>query len=87
MRIGKVIIDTDNMTYDEVDTILQELRKIRNRKSEARDCKFRMRNMVEESLNHGFRYINRYTGEIFNEDEWFVYDEKQNCTHGEEVEK
>ena len=42
--------------------------------------------MVEVSLDQGFRYINRYTGELFNADEWFVYDEKQNCTHGEEVE-
>jgi len=85
MRIGRVIIDTDNMTYEEVNQLVQELREIRKRKSEARDCKIRMQNMVEESLDHGFRYINRYTGELFNADEWFVYDEKQNCTHGEEV--
>ena len=87
MRIGKVIIDTDNMTYEEVDVILQELREIRKRKGEAKECKTRMRNMVEASLDQGFRYINRYTGELFNADEWFVYDERQNCTHGEEVDR
>ena len=87
MRIGKVIIDTDNMTYEEVDIILQELREIRKRKGEAKTCKTRMRNMVEEAFDCGFRYINRYTGEIFNANDWWVYDEVQECTHGEEVEK
>ena len=87
MRIGKVIIDTDNMTYEEVDQLVQELRVIRKRKGEARDCKWRLKNAVEESKDHGFRYINQYTGEIFNENDWWVYDEIQNCTHGEEVGK
>ena len=32
MRIGKVILDTDNMTYEEVDQLVQELREIRKRK-------------------------------------------------------
>ena len=86
MRIGKVILDTDNMTYEEVDQLVQELREIRKRKCEAKNCKFRMKNMVEEAQEQGFRYINRYTGELFSADEWFVYDEKQNCTHGEEIE-
>jgi len=87
MRIGNVILDTDNMSYEDVDQLVQELREIRKRKGEARDCKFRMKNAVEESQEHGFRYINRYTGEIFDEKDWFVYDEVQKCTHGEEIEK
>ena len=87
MRIGNVILDTDNMTYSEVDQLVQELRAIRKRKSEARDCKVRMNNAVVESQEHGFRYINRYTGEIFNADDWWVYDEEQNRMHGDEVEK
>ena len=85
MRIGKVILDTDNMTYEEVDQLVQELREIRKRKGEARECKTRMKNMVEVSFDNGFRYVNRYTGELFNADEWFVYDEVNNCTHGEEI--
>lgn len=85
MRIGKVILDTDNMTYEEVDQLVQELREIRKRKGEARECKTRMKNMVEVSFDHGFRYVNRYTGELFNADEWFVYDEVNHCTHGEEI--
>lgn len=87
MRIGNVILDTDNMTYEEVDILVKELRDIRKRKGEARDCKWRMKNAVEKSQEEGFRYINRYTGEIFNPNDWWVYDEEQKCTHSEEVEK
>lgn len=85
MRIGNVIIDTENMTYDEINVLVNELREIRKRKGQARDCKTRLHNAVVASFDDGFRYINRYTGEIFNEDEWFVYDEFKKCTHGEEV--
>ena len=87
MRIGNVIIDTDNMSYDEVDILVKELRDIRKRKGEARDCKIRLNNAVMESREHGFRSVNRYTGEIFNAKDWWVYDEVQECTHGDEVEK
>ena len=49
MRIGNVILDTDNMTYEEVDILVKELRDIRKRKGEARDCKLRLNNAVIES--------------------------------------
>ena len=53
MRIGNVILDTDNMTYEEVDILVKELRDIRKRKGEARDCKLRLNNAVIESREHG----------------------------------
>lgn len=87
MRIGNVIIDTDNMSYDEVDVLVKELRDIRKRKGEARDCRTRMNNAVAKSQEQGFRYINRYTGEIFDANDWWIYDEEQNCTHGDEIGK
>jgi len=86
MRIGNVILDTDNMSYDEINVLICELREIRKRKGEAHDCKLRIRNAVEESKEHGFRYVNRYTGEFFDATDWWVYDDENNCTHGEEVE-
>ena len=72
MRIGNVILDTDNMTYSEVDQLVKELREIRKRKGEARECKIRLNAAVVESRDNGFRYINRYTGEIFNANDWQV---------------
>lgn len=87
MRIGNVILDTDNMTLSEINQLVNELREIRKRKEQAHDCKLRMKNAVEESKDRGFRYINRYTGAIFNADDWCVYDEAQDCTHSEEVDK
>lgn len=87
MRIGKVIIDTDNMTLTEINQLMSELREIRKRKDQAHDCRLRMKNAVEESQERGFRYVNRYTGELFNADDWWVYDEEQNLTHSEEVDK
>ena len=85
MRIGNVIIDTDNMTYDEVQAIMTELRGIRDRKGKARDCKIRLQNAIEVSKENGFTYCNQYTGEILKADDWDVYDEMHECIHGVEV--
>lgn len=87
MRIGNVILDTENMSLTEINKLMRELRGVRDRKDKARDCKLRMRNAVEDSKANSFRYINRYTGEIFNPDDWWVYDEIQGYTHGEEVDE
>lgn len=87
MRIGKVILDTDNMTLSEINQIMSELREIRKRKEQAHECRVRMANAVEESKERGFRYVNRYTGEFFDATDWWVYDEAQDCTHSEEVDE
>lgn len=87
MRIGNVILDTDNMSYNEVDALVKELREIRKRKGQAKDCRNYLRGIDADAKDNGFRYVNRYTGEIFNANDWWVYDEVQNCTHGEEVDR
>ena len=35
MRIGRTIIDTDNMSVEDMDVIINELRAIRSRKRKA----------------------------------------------------
>ena len=85
MRIGPIILDTENMTYSEVGHLVSEFRKIRERKAKARDSRVMLRHAVAQSKEHNLVYVNRYTGEIFNPEDWFVYDEFDKCTHGDEV--
>ena len=42
MRIGRVMIDTDNMDIEEIDTLIKEFKKIRARKVKERLCRKRL---------------------------------------------
>ena len=48
MRIGRMIIDTDNMSIEEMDVLIREMRRIRARKLKAEELKNRMLELAGE---------------------------------------
>ena len=87
MPITQITLDINSMTISEVNQAIHALRKIRTRKEQAHTCKVRLTNVAEAIKEYGFRYVNRYSGQVFDANDWFVYDEEQHCTHGEEVDQ
>lgn len=85
MRIGSVIIDTDNMRVEDVDVLIKELKQIRERKGEARGYKHRLGAMLENMQDDNFVFCNKHTGEVLNVNDWVVYDQIGECTHGTEI--
>ena len=85
MRIGSVIIDTDNMRIEDVDVLIKELKQIRERKGEARGYKHRLGAMLESMQDDNFTFCNKHTGEVLNVNDWVVYDQIGKCTHGTEI--
>lgn len=67
--------DTDEMTYDEVNELVQELRKVRTRKEILRDCIEGFRANVDGMRNRGMALVNKYTGEVLVHSDWELYDE------------
>ena len=85
MRIGSVIIDTDNMRVEEVDVLIKELKQIRERKGTARGYKHRLGAMLESMSDDDFVFCNRHTGEVLIANDWVVFDQINQCTHGTEI--
>ena len=85
MRIGSVIIDTDNMRVEDVDVLIKELKQIRERKGTARGYKHRLGAMLESMSDDGFVFCNRHTGEVLTVNDWVVFDQINQCTHGTEI--
>lgn len=81
MIIGNVILDTDGMTYGEVDDLIQKLREIRKRKGEARSCKENFDERIATAKELGFTYVNINTGEVLDADDWTVFDENAHRTY------
>ena len=76
MRIGRTIIDTDNMTVEELGAIITELRAIRARKVQAKNFKERIENLVEEARQEGFAFIDKDFGNVIQGKDVVLYDER-----------
>lgn len=76
MRIGRVIIDTDNMSDEEMTTIINELRAIRTRKREEAMLRKRMNDLILEAKEQGFTFIDNTCGFVREVNDFNLYDER-----------
>ena len=76
MRIGRTIIDTGNMSIEDMDTIIRELRAIRARKLKAEELKNRMLDLIADAKEHGFTFIDKDFGQVWTGNDVELYDEQ-----------
>lgn len=72
----KIRVDTNEMSYAEVNGLIQDLKAIRTRKAElkARLNDFRSLLTVMRYAD-GMTLVSNATGEVLNPDDWDLYDE------------
>lgn len=84
MMIKNVIIDTTEMSYEDVDNLIQSLRKIRERKAELRNRLGNFRTLITNMRNEeGMTFVSKHTGEVLNPDDWELYDEMSHAFYHE----
>ena len=84
MMIKNVIIDTTEMSYEDVDNLIQSLRKIRERKAALRNNLGTFRTMITNMRNNeGMTFVSKHTGEVLNPDDWELYDEMSHAFYRE----
>ena len=76
MRIGKIMIDTDNMSIDELNMIITKLRDIRKRKEQAHALQMKMNDLILEAKEQGFTFIDNACGFVREVDDFTMYDER-----------
>lgn len=76
MRIGKMMIDTDNMSDEELTVIIDNLRAIRTRKREETSLRKRMNDLILEAKENGFTFIDSTCGFVREVDDFTLYDER-----------
>ncbi len=77
MRIGRIMIDTDNMDVEELKTLEQEFRKIRRRKELAESFKSRFNELVAEAKQEGFTFIDKDFGQVIMGNDFTILDEQR----------
>ena len=86
MMLKNVIVDTTDMSYEEIDALIQNLRAIRARKGELKSRMNGFRSMIANMRNEeGMTLVSKMTGEVLNPDDWELYDETTHSFYHEEV--
>ena len=76
MRIGRTIIDTDNMSISECTDLINALIAIQRRKLKAEELNKRMNTLLTEAKENNFIFINDYTGQVLPQEYIKVIDDQ-----------
>lgn len=76
MRIGRMVIDTDNMSIEDMETVIREMRAIRARKLKAEELKTRMLELIADAKENGFTFIDKDFGQVWTGNDFTLYDEQ-----------
>ena len=76
MKIGRYVIDTDNMTTEELLVIEQEIHKIRRRKEQGKNFIYQMNKLITEAKENGFVFIDKDFGHILTTSDFAIHDEQ-----------
>lgn len=76
MRIGKTMIDTDNMTKDEIGSLIEALEEVHARKTRAESFRNQMNHVIERAKAEGFTFIDKDYGFVREVNDFVLFDEK-----------
>jgi len=76
MRIGKIMIDTDSMSIEELTAVIKELQNTRKRKEQAHALQMKMNDLILEAKEQGFTFIDKACGFVREVDDFTLYDER-----------
>lgn len=85
MELKNVTLNTTDMSYNEINALIQELRDVRARKKELHERVLTMQAMVSNMRDSEMAWVNKYTGEVFDPEDWQLYDETTRTFYNEEV--
>lgn len=76
MRIGRTIIDMDNLKVEDLDVIIRELRAVRARKLKAEELKNRMIELITDAKENDFTFVDKDFGQVWTGNDVELYDER-----------
>ena len=76
MRIGRIIIDTDNMTIEELTTLINDLREVRKRKLEKANYEHNLNALLANAKEDGFIFIDKDFGFVCQPNDFEIKDER-----------
>ncbi len=78
MKVRNLIMDTSDLSIEEMDTLIKELKRACARKVKAQERHEDLCSLVGTMREENMVFCSKHTGEILNPNDWVVYD---NLTH------
>jgi hypothetical protein len=73
-KVGNALVDTENMSVEELREVINVLRKVNDRKIAMRNYRERMNELIMSARNDGFDFIDKTCGFVREVDDFTVYD-------------
>ena len=73
-KVGNALVDTENMSVEELKDVINVLRKVSDRKIAMRNYRERMNELIMLARNDGFDFIDKTCGFVREVDDFTVYD-------------
>ena len=83
MKMRNLIMDTSDLSFEELDALIRQLKEARARKGEARTYHQNFSAMIENMREKNLVFCSKHTGEILNPNDWEVYDSLTHATYPE----
>jgi hypothetical protein len=77
MRIGRINIDTESISTEELSQIINDLIRIRARKLKAEIYRDSMNELIADAKAAGFTFIDKDFGQVLQENDFVMYDEQK----------
>ena len=77
MRVGRTMIDTDNMDAEQVQSIIDALEVVKARKVRAQSFQKQMNHLIEKAKEEGFVFLDKGCGFVREPDDFEVFDERE----------
>ena len=87
MKMRNLVMDTSDLSFEELDALIRQLKKARERKGEARARYQNFSAMIENMRDEDLVFCSKHTGEILNPNDWVVYDNLTKTAYPERSEE
>lgn len=74
MRIGSTVLDLEILSEEDLSLVIREAQNIRTRKNQANAIKSNLDALGKTCAENSFDICNKYTGEVFDPNDWLIYD-------------
>lgn len=81
MRIGKVVLNLEDLSADALEEVIKEAKALRIRKIDHNNFCRSLEALLANAREEGFTFCEKHTGEVLKASDYVLYDDTYKCLH------
>jgi hypothetical protein len=77
VRIGATILDTDSLSAEDIDVIVEDLKRVAARKRRKESLLEKFTDLITTARSEGFDFVEKDFGNVLTSIDWDIYDHRQ----------